>query len=163
MHKGFLDKDYELYIGYENRYPNTSDKLKLVSPNKYRTQMVDEFIELMQLDLIKFPKEYDGKGFVTIQKQQGEEIKLDQRYLSLEEEISLINMDILKTEITSIYKFENPEKTNKSYKLSKDKERIMHDDRFYTIIMLAHYLYDLRRSNIKNSMDTDPDDPMVFW
>jgi hypothetical protein len=58
LHKGFLDKDYELYIGYEKRYPNASNKLKLISPNKYRTQMVDEFIELMQLDLIKFPKEY---------------------------------------------------------------------------------------------------------
>ena len=150
VHKGFLDKDYELYAGYENRYPNSSDKLKLFSPNKYRTQMVDEFIELMQLDLLKFPKEYDGKGYVTLQESKGEEIKLIKKHLSLEEEVSLINMDILKTEITSIYKFENPEKTNKSYKLPKDKERIMNDDRFYTIIMLAHYLHDLRRKNITN-------------
>lgn len=147
-HKGFLDRTYELYDGYEKKYPNASNKLKLISPNKYRTQMVDEFIELMQLDLFKFPKEYDGKGYVTLQKQVGDEIKLVQKHLSLEEEVSLINMDILKTEITSIYKFENPEKTSKSYKLPKDKERIMSDDRFYTMIMLAHYLHDLRRNNI---------------
>lgn len=147
-HKGFLDREYELYAGYEKKYPNASNKLKLISPNKYRTQMVDEFIELMQLDLFKFPKEYDGKGYVTLQKQVGDEIKLVQKHLSIEEEISLINMDILKTEITSIYKFENPEKTSKSYKLPKDKERIMSDDRFYTMIMLAHYLHDLRRKNI---------------
>jgi hypothetical protein len=147
-HKGFLDKDYELYVGYEKRYPNASDKLKLISPNKYRTQMVDEFIDLMQLDLFKFPKEYDGKGYVTLQKEENDEIKLVTRSLTMEEEVCLLNMDILKTEITSIYKFENPEKTNKSYKLPKDKERIMNDDRFYTIILLAHYLYDLRRKNI---------------
>ena len=149
-HKGFLDIKYEGYEGYDKRYPNTSDILNLISPNKYRTQMVDEFIELMQLDLIKFPKEYDGKGYVTLQEVKGDEIKLIKKHLSLEEEVSLINMDILKTEITSIYKFENPEKTNKSYKLPKDKERIMNDDRFYTIIMLSHYLFELRRKNITN-------------
>jgi len=149
-HKGFLDKDYELYTGYENRYPNASNKLKLISPQKYRTQMVDEFIELMQLDLFKFPKEYDGKGYVTIQKNVGDEIKLITRSLSMEEEVCLLNMDILKTEVTSIYKYENPEKTNKSYKLPKEKEKTMNDDRFYTIILLAHYLYDLRRKNITN-------------
>lgn len=149
-HKGFLDKEFELYVGYEKRYPNASNKLRLISPHKYRTQMVDEFIELMSLDLIKFPKEYDGKGYVTLQKQVKDEIKLETRHLTMEEEVCLLNMDILKTEITSIYKFENPEKTNKTYKLPKEKERVMNDDRFYTIIMLAHYLYELRRQNIVN-------------
>ncbi len=162
-HKGFLDKDYELYIGYDGRYPNASNKLKLISPNKYRTQMVDEFIELMQLDLFKFPKEYDGKGFVTLQKQEGNEVKLVQKTLTMEEEISLLNMDILKAEITSIHKFENPEKTSKTYKLPKDKERTMHDDRFYTIIMLAHYLYELRRENItKISYSFDINSYLLF-
>ena len=149
-HKGFLDKNYDLYEGYEYKYPNASNKINLISPNKYRNQMVDEFIELMQLDLIKFPKEYDGKGYITLEKQDGNEIKLISRNLSFEEEVALTNIDVLKTEITSIYKFENPEKTSKSYKLPKDKENKMNDDRFYTIIMLSHYLYDLRRKNIVN-------------
>ena len=150
LHKGFLDKDYEIYEGYEYKYPNASNKLKLLSPQKYRTQMVDEFIELMQLDLLKFNKEYDNKGYVTVHENVGEEVKLTKKHLTLEEEVALLNMDILKTEITSIYKFENPEKTSKKYALPKDKERIMSDDRFYTIIMLAHYLYELRRKNITN-------------
>lgn len=163
-HKGFLDSSYELYEGYEFKYPNASDKLKLVSPNKYRTQMVDEFIELMQLDLIKFPKEYDNKGHVVLQHYKGNEVKLETRHLTMEEEVSLINLDILKTEITSIYKFENPEGTSKSYKLPKDKERIMNDDRFYTIIMLAHYLYEIRRKNIvrQETLQTDTDFSKLF-
>lgn len=156
-HKGFLDKDYELYDGYEIKYPNASDKLKLISPNKYRNQMVDEFIKLMELDLIKFPREYDNKGYVTLQKEHGDELKIEKRMLTAEEEISLLNIDILKTEITSIYKFENPEKTSRTYKLPKDKERIMNDDRFYTIIMLAHYLFGLRRENYENKHDSDYD------
>lgn len=156
QHKGFLDRTYELYEGYQNKYPNASDKLKLLSPNKYRTQMVDEFVELMQLDLIKFPKEYDGKGYVTLQRQQGEEIKLNNKSLSFEEEVALTNIDVLKTEVTSIYKFENPEKTSKKYALPKDKEGKMHDDRFYTIIMLSHFLYELRRQHvIKKESTTD--------
>lgn len=150
VHKGFLDNTYELYDGYEFRYPNTSNILKFLSPNKLRTQMVDEFIELMGLDLIKFPKEYDGKGYIAISEDINGESKLINKNLTMEEEVALINLDILKTEITSIHKFENVEGTSKTYKLSKDKERKMGDDRFYSIIMLAHYLYELRRNKIVN-------------
>jgi len=149
IHKGFLDKDYDLYEGYKNKYPNASNILQFLSPNKLRTQMVDEFIELMGLDLIKFTKEYDNKGYIAISEDNGKgESKLKNKNLTIEEEISLINIDVLKTEITSIHKFENAEGTNKTYKLSKDKERKMGDDRFYTIIMLSHFLYKLRRKHI---------------
>lgn len=153
-HRGLIDKDYDIYKGFEDRYPNAiTDKLRFLSPTKYRTQMVDEFIELMGLDLIKFTKEYSGNGYITLEKEKSgkadeKEIELIKKHLSLEEEISLINIDIAKTEITSIHKFENAEKTKYSYALSKEKERTMNDDRFYVIIMLAHYLYGLRRSNI---------------
>lgn len=165
-HRGLLDSEYELYQGFDSKYPNAiTDKLKFISPKKYRTQMVDEFIELMNLDLIKFTKEYSGNGFVTLsrEKKTGDKIDIElyKQSLSMEEEIALLNMDILKTEITSIHKFENAEKTSKSYALPKDKERIMNDDRFYTIIMLAHFLYDLRRQNLVNQQE-DSDYDFVF-
>lgn len=164
VHKGFLDRDYDLYEGYESRYPNASNILKFLSPQKLRTQMVDEFIELMGLDLIKFPKEYDGKGYISIQKTINGESVLENKRLTMEEEIALVNLDILKTEITSIHKFENPEGTSKTYKLPKDKEKKMHDDRFYTIIMLSHFLYKLRRKSITDKEDhSDPNDPLVYW
>ncbi len=57
----------------------------------------------------------------------------------------MTNIDLMKVETTSIYKFENAEKTKRTYALSKDKEKILHDDRFYVLIMLAHRLYELRR------------------
>jgi hypothetical protein len=148
-HKGFLDVEADAYEGYTSRYPNASHILHFYSPQKYRTQMVDEFIELMSLDLIRFPKEYHGKGFIVEEKvDKNGEILLHDRTLSREEELALMQIDVLKTEITSIHKFENPEKTNKTYKLPKDKENHMHDDRFYTIILLAHYLYNLRRDSM---------------
>lgn len=150
LHKGFLDLDYDVYEGYKSKYPNASNILHLYSPHKYRNQMTEDFIKLMELDLLKFSKEYDGKGYISIPEEKDGEIYIRQRMLSTEEEVALINMDIMKTEITSIYKFENAEGTSRSYKLPKDKEKKMNDDRFYVIIMLAHFLYELRRDNIVN-------------
>jgi hypothetical protein len=110
--------------------------------------MVDELIEMMKLDLIKFPKEYSGNGSVTLSREKDGEVEIYTKSLSFEEEIALINVDLLKTETTSIHEFKNAEGTNKTYKMPKDKENTMHDDRFYTLIMISHYLSDLRRKNI---------------
>ena len=65
-HHGLIDADSELYASYRRNYPNAVNKLKLISPRKYRTQMVEEFIELMELGVIKFPFEYSGSEFVRI-------------------------------------------------------------------------------------------------
>ena len=109
--------------------------------------MVEEFIELMDLGVIKFPYEYKQE-FISMAKQIDEENqKIESYQLSTNEIVALSSIDIMKTEITAIYKYENAEKTTRSYALSKEKENDpnFHDDRFYTIIMLAHYLYGLRR------------------
>ena len=157
-HRGLLDSTYKLYEGFDLKYPDAIiDRLRLIEPKKFRTQMVDEFLELLGLDLIKFPKEYNNSGSVTmsrIDEKTGEMI-IYNKSLSFEEEVALTNIDALKTEITSIYKFSNPEGTSKTYALPKDKEKLMKDDRFYTIIMLAHYLFELRRKNITNRVDED--------
>ena len=57
-HRGLIDANHEIYAGYTSLYPNAVDKLRLISPRKYRTQMVDEFIELINLGAIKFPYEF---------------------------------------------------------------------------------------------------------
>jgi hypothetical protein len=155
LHKGFLDKDYDLYQGYEKKYPNASNILKFYSPQKYRTQMVDEFIELMNLGVIKFPYEYKNDEISFTKKIDDDNEKIITYSISDDESLALMSIDVMKTEITSIYKFENPEKTSKSYALPKDKENKMHDDRFYTAIMLAHYLYELRRGEVINSNNSD--------
>ncbi len=68
-HRGLIDGSHELYSGYKSIYPNAIDKLKLISPRKYRTQMVDEFIELMDLGVIKFPYEFKQE-FISIAKKK---------------------------------------------------------------------------------------------
>lgn len=148
-HKGFIDKNYDLYASEVPKYPNASDKLTLISPAKYRNQMCEEFSELMTLGLIKFPKEYDGKGYLSMEViNDKKESIIKHRQLSAEEEVALINIDILKTECTSIYKFKNDVGVVSKYGLQKDKENKMHDDRFYTCLLMAHRLYELRRTDI---------------
>lgn len=148
-HRGLIDASHEIYVGYKSIYPNAIDKLRLISPRKYRTQMVDEFIELMDLGVIKFPYEFKSEVVGIAKKQNESDEEFIEKYeLSDKEIISLANIDLMKTETTSIYKYENAEKTTKTYALAKDKENSMHDDRFYVLIMLAHRLYELRRGQV---------------
>lgn len=146
-HRGLIDASHEIYTGYKELYPNAIDKLRLISPKKYRTQMVDEFIELMDLGVIKFPYEFKQE-IISIAKSKDDcdEEYIEKYELSEKEIIALTNIDLMKTETTAIYKYENSEKTTKTYAIAKDKENIIkHDDRFYVLIMLAHRLYELRR------------------
>ena len=53
----------------------------------------------------------------------------------------------MKNEITSIYKYENAEKTTKSYALAKDKKG-MHDDHAYTMATGGFALARLRRTDL---------------
>ena len=148
-HRGLIDASHDIYAGYKDLYPNAIDKLRLISPRKYRTQMVDELIELMDLGVIKFPYEYKQEVISVAKKQKDSDEETIEKYELTEKEIiALTNIDLMKTETTSIYKYENAEKTTKTYALAKDKESIMHDDRFYVLIMLAHRLYELRRGQI---------------
>src|SRR5690606_32579892 len=101
-------------------------------------------IEMMKLDLISFTESYDNKGVIVTADENGEPIKYK---LTQEEELALINLDLAKEELVSIYSFKS---TNGSirYDLPPDKQSKVHDDRAYTIAMLAWYLQQLRRSNI---------------
>lgn len=147
-HKGLIDKTYPIYEGYGKLYPNAVDKLRIIDPTKYRTQMVQEFIELFNLGVISLPNEYSGQDFIRIPKENPSEDEDPDTlyYLSNEEKISLQQIDLMKNEITAIHKFSNPDNTSVRYALPKEKENKMHDDRFYTVLLLAHRLYELRRN-----------------
>jgi len=158
-HRGLIDASHEIYTGYKSLYPNAIDKLRLISPRKYRTQMVDEFIELIDLGVIKFPYEYKQEFITIARKQKDSDEEIIEKYeLSEKEIVALANIDLMKAETTSIYKYENAEKTSKTYALAKDKESSMHDDRFYVLIMLAHRLYELRRGQTIQPKQKEPSD-----
>lgn len=125
VHRGLIDANHELYETYVSQYPNACDKLRLISPRKYRTRMVEEFIELMDLGVIRFPKEFDStKDYVRITNADGDHI--EDRYLTEDERVALVEIDLMKEEITNIQKYTNADKTSATYALAKDKENTMH-------------------------------------
>lgn len=161
-HKGLIDKiENKEYV---SRFPNAVDKLKLMSPQKFKREMFDALLEMMNLDLISFPAEYDGKGFIMIPKETGREIevedengkikkeievKYDKVKLDFNQELALRNIDIAKEELVNIYRHKGTN-GNYRYDLSTEKESKMHDDRAYCLSMLGWYLQQLRRDNIVN-------------
>ena len=161
-HRGLIDEKHDIYAGYTSIYPNAVDKLRLLSPRKYKTKMVEEFIDLIELGAIKFPYEYSNQDSLKIIKQnkEGEE-EFETYELNEDESLALSQIDLMKGEITSIHRFKNQENTSVTYALSKEKENKYHDDRFYTIIMLAHRLYELRRGNIVNN-NRQEEDPTQY-
>ncbi|WP_240636516.1 terminase [Paenibacillus silvae] len=143
-HKGLIDSNHDEYKIHNSKYPNASDILTLVSPQKFKKDMFDALIEMMSLDLITFTETYDNKGFLTLVDESGES---KQYKLSSDEEIALVNVDIAKEELVSIYAFKSTN-NNVRYDLPPDKENKIGDDRAYTIAMLAWYLRNLRRESI---------------
>jgi hypothetical protein len=163
-HRGFLDPESDVYKGYETRYPDNSDKIRVVSPKKYRTQMFEECIELMDLGVIRFPYEYDGRDFIKVKEVEKGEEKFQEHELSNEEKLALANIDLMKAEITAIEKTTNKEKTTVTYALSPEAvHKNYHDDRAYVLILLAHRLYELRRKNtVRQTRESDEEFHVIF-
>ncbi|MED3562261.1 terminase [Bacillus xiapuensis] len=172
-HKGFIDsvecKDHV------HKFPNAVDKLKLMSPQKYKKEMYDALVEMMNLDLISFTSEYSGDGYLMIPVETGKEIEVESTdqngnlnvvkekeiehkkfKLDFDEELALRNIDLAKEELVNIYR-ETSANNNYRYDLSKDKENKMNDDRAYCMSMLGWYLQQLRRDNIINKPQEEID------
>lgn len=158
-HQGVIDLTSDVYCSYKSRYPNAIDKLRLVNPRKYRTQMVEEFIELMELGVIFFPYAYSGQEFLKLitgtkkvkDPETGESVEeeiIETYNLSQDEIINFNQIDMMKTEICSLYRYTNPENTNATYALAKEKQNKLHDDRLYSCLLCAHRLYELRRGKM---------------
>ena len=63
-HRGLIDKDYS--AEYVKKFPNAVDKVRLISPSGYKSEMYEAMIELMNQDKISFTYPYDNKGYLTI-------------------------------------------------------------------------------------------------
>lgn len=162
-HKGLIDRVES--EAYSSQFPNAVNKLKLIQPKKYRTEMFDDFIELLNLGLIEFTEEYDLKGYLNIAEENDNEIieEVDENTgeinkikgvsykthkLSWEEELALKNIDIAKEELIATMKYGGEAGSSYRYGLSPEKKNRMHDDRAYSLVMLAWHLKNLRRENI---------------
>lgn len=48
-------------------YPNAiTDKMRLLQPTKYKVEMFRALIEMMDMNLIEWPVEYDNRGYLNV-------------------------------------------------------------------------------------------------
>lgn len=188
-HKGLIDKEYA--PEYVSRYQNAANKLKLIEPSRYKSEMFESLIKMVEANLITFPDVYDNRGYLNINEidqstliknktlimakldkenlsqadyedRLAEELsKLDvSKYktyqLSLDEEIALKQIDMMKEEIVNICRTKR-ESGKDMFKLPPHKdadtgasEATMHDDRAYTLAMLGWYLSEKRLEGIRS-------------
>ncbi len=170
--RGLIDPEFN--EGDQKRFPNAiKDKLKLMSPMKYKTEIFEALIKMLDSGLISFPEEYTGKGFIeliyevdskeikTLRRSypsEEEEKKLTKKgvniitethYLTLDEELALKQINAAKTELVNIYRFKQSSGKDR-FDLATEKANKMHDDRAYCIALLGWQLAQLRRSNLVN-------------
>ena len=63
-HKGLIDKEYS--ADYVKKFPNAIDKIRLMSPSQYKSEMYEALIQMMDQDVISFTESYDNKGYLTV-------------------------------------------------------------------------------------------------
>ena len=64
IHKGLIDKAYS--EEYVKKFPNAVNKIHLMAPSQYKSEMYEAMIELINQDKIIFTSSYDNKGYLTI-------------------------------------------------------------------------------------------------
>lgn len=66
IHRGLIDKEYTNGDVYSKRYPDAVPKLKLIEPAKYKSEMYEALIKMVEADKIHFTEKYDNKGYLNI-------------------------------------------------------------------------------------------------
>lgn len=189
-HPGLIDYDYANGDVYKKRYPNAINKLKLIEPSKYKSEMYEALIRMVEANKITFTERYDNKGYLNIlevdeklMKESETKIRaeldkmdldineyeeeLEERLsmiesaktkiykLSLDEEIALTQIDVMKEQIVNICRVKR-EGSKDSFKLPAHKdadtgvsEATMHDDHAYVLAMLGWFLSEKRIESIR--------------
>ena len=119
IHRGLIDKEYA--PEYVSRYQNASNKLKLIEPSKYKSEMFEALIKMVEANLITFTDNYDNRGYLSINEVDQNALvknktvimaKLDQENLSQAEYEERLDDELSKLDISKY----------KTYKLSPDEE-----------------------------------------
>jgi hypothetical protein len=146
--------------------------MRLIQPSKYKVEMFKALIEMMDMNLIEWPNEYDKRGYIMVMyelnsntgektlryaeptekevkelRKKGIEIVREQYDLDSDEEIALQQIDAMKTELVNIYRFKQSS-GNDRFDLAPDKAKKLNDDRAYVCAMAAYLLQQLRREHL---------------
>lgn len=146
MHKGLIDRRHKANETAKEKYPDAVDIMHLVDPRANRNLIFQAIEDMVKLGVVEFPTDYDvSKDYIVFTDEEGVETRYD---LSVEQQISLANFDLLKTEIVTMCKYVT--QGNITYNFPPDKRNKMHDDRVFAFGLLCWYLAQLRRGQVIN-------------
>ena len=150
--RGIIDPVHKQYETSRRKFTNAMPIVHLVDPQGYKKVMYDAAARMIKLNLIEFTQ-FDNKDYLLIENEDGEFEKVD---LTLEEQIALANINLAKTQLSYMCRYDNPKNGNVSYELSKEKTGTMrHDDMAYTIAEGAYALSLLRRDDLTKPADNN--------
>lgn len=182
-HRGLIDNEYN--EGDKKKFPDAiNGVLKLISPRKYKSELFESLIKMIELDLIEFTEDYLDKGYINLIYEEhangkrvqrfdypteeeeeallkkGIKLILSPRTLTKKEEVALKQIDLAKRELTSIYRYKQSSGQDR-FDLAPEKANIMHDDKAYAIALLAYRLAQIRRAPILNKKKTSQNNDLV--
>ncbi len=177
--RGLIDPEFN--EGDNKKFPNAiKNKLHLISPKKYKTELYESLIKMLDSNLIEFPEEYMSKGYIellyetdskgrkTLRKtypseeeekalrKKGSTFETQLYHLTKDEEAALKQIDAAKTELVNIYRFKQASGQDR-FDLAPEKANKLNDDRSYVTALLGWQLAQLRRSSIVNKRREKPD------
>lgn len=77
VHKGLIDKEYS--ADYVKKFPDAIDKVRLMQPTQYKSEMYEALIEMMNQDAISFTESYDNKGYLTVFEADEKELEKEKK------------------------------------------------------------------------------------
>ena len=144
-HPGLVDMDDETSRGESYKFPSAkAGVLQMLNAQKWKTPMYDAAVEMLTQDLVIFPTPMPNTGRIEIDGKIKE--------LTHEDIRAWAEMDLTQEEFLNIRKTKT-EAGNVVYKLPPSKERVLKDDRAFTLAALCYYLSELRR---KDKFDIKP-------
>ena len=93
-HRGLIDKTYS--ADYVKKFPNAVDKVRLMSPINYKSEMFEALIELVHQDKISFTATYDNKGYLTVFDVDNEMVENEKR--KIRENLKKMNLSEIEIE-----------------------------------------------------------------
>lgn len=173
-HRGLIDNEFKPEDEMKKKYPNSIDGiLHLISPAKYKSELFEALIKMIDQNLIEFTEEYMSKGYINLIYEIDSNGKKTQRYsypsekeekelkkkgiivdsiithLDIDQELALKNIDFMKNEIVNIYRYKQSNGKDR-FDLAQDKAGKMYDDKAYCLALLGWQLAQLRREHIVN-------------
>ena len=146
IHYGLVDLDHETNGMIHN--PNAvTDKLHVVDPNKYKSEMFDAMIDLIKSDKMEFTAEYENRGYLMMFKEERGESKSIKYDLTNDEQSALANIDLMKDELVNMVRIKRNNGRD-GFEIADEKRKAYpHDDHAYTAAMLGYGLKCQRDKN----------------